>query len=229
MAHQAECKFYILMDGNVGASRLGELGMHRFLILWVKSYLPQPALARVMEPWKHYVPVTVASLEETVAWYQSHDADAQQIADAAHALVAPLLARASLEAQLAQTVRGLPPPLPCSDFWKQLRWFWEFKRTAVYVLVDPAGEVEAFTPLLNRGFRNRWNLKDRHVHPPGMQAFVRRNPGILTDPSKWWGNGDLVCNRAMPWANTMLPEYHALISAATKLLNQPQHPEAATG
>jgi hypothetical protein len=58
LSRQTLWKYSILVDGNVGASRLGELAELQFLVFWVYSEQPQVGMAWCgLRAWVHYIPV----------------------------------------------------------------------------------------------------------------------------------------------------------------------------
>ena len=226
MREQAAWKFYVLVDGNVGASRLGELAEFQFTVLWVRTSLPQVAHAwRGMRPWRHYVPIKtdLSDLEAQLLWCRQNDKAAHEISLALHALLAPHLTKEGIEAEVAETLAHLPPPLPTSQFCASMWRAWFTRRSAIYVLICPRGHLLSFEPFANQGFRNAWS--SLQFDPPGQAAFLARaqalwpSPArVLTDSSRWWENGALVCN-VLPrgvWGEAMLIELHALLTAAAR-------------
>jgi len=226
MREQAAWKFYVLVDGNVGASRLGELAELQFTVLWVRTTLPQVTHAwRGMRPWKHYVPIKtdLSDLEAQLLWCRQNDKAAHDIALALHALLAPHLTKEGIEAEVAETLAHLPPPVPTSKFCASMWRAWFTRRSAIYVLICPRGHLLSFEPFANEGFRNTWS--GLQFDPPEQAAFLARaqalwpSPArVLTDSSRWWENGALVCN-VLPrgvWGEAMLIELHALLIAAAR-------------
>lgn len=224
MSEQAAWKFYVLVDGNVGASRLGELAELQFVVLWVCTKLPQVGHAwRGLQPWRHYVPVKtdLSDLEAQLLWCRRNDGDARDIAFALHALVAPHLTKEGIEVGAAESIGRLPAPLSTPSFRASMWRAWEVRRSAIYVLICPQGRLLSFEPFANEGFRNKWPTL--HFEPPGRTAFLASARALwpsparaLADCSRWWENGALVCNVLPPgtWGESMLIELHALLIAA---------------
>lgn len=224
MAQQGHWKYYVLIDGNVGASRLGELAQRCFLVLWVRSKLPQVAYANdQLVAWRYFVPVAsnLIDLEEKLLWCREHDDAVRWMAENMRDALSPMLTRASLEASLAHTLHTLPPPMPQDSFRNIMLWLWQKRRSGVYVLLDPDGILLLFRPFANKDFHNDWAeaIPNRVVH-----AFLRRARAlwpndrslIIPDVRRWWTNGCLICNVMPPgiWSESMLPEIHALLVGA---------------
>ena len=218
---QARCKYYVLVDGNVGASRLGELAEQLFVVLWVRSALPQVSHAwKGLEPWAHFVPVRedLGDLEERLLWCRANDAEARRIGQALHELLAPCLTQRGLEEELARVLRRLPPPLSAESFAASLRWLWRARRSAVYVLLSPRGELLEFRPFANAAYENDWPREV--IREDKMALFLQRcralwpgQPAVSLPPRSWWSNGALVCN-VLPrgvWGESMLVEFHCMI------------------
>lgn len=224
MEQQGRWKYYVLVDGNMGASRLGELAQRCFLILWVRSNLPQVCHAyENLIAWKHYVPIAsdLSDLEEQIIWSKDHDQEAQKIAQAMHTLLVPKLSQESLQLMLNASLQMLPAPLSQENFEHALRWLWENKRSGIYVLFDPYGELLMFKPFANENYCNVWaSTIPREIFDELKKTHRRLWPTskgkIIADPRRWWSNGCLVCN-VMPhgiWGESMLPEIHAMLVSA---------------
>ncbi len=87
---------------------------------------------------------------------------------------------------------------------RSLLWVWNNKRCGVYLRVS-MGDVVAWTPFANPGYRNKF----RGARGPPLP------PGAIADPSRWWFNGSTVCN-VVPgppiWGSAQLPELYQIIS-----------------
>ena len=224
MQAQAKCKYYVLVDGNVGASRLGELAELRFVILWVRSWLPQVSHAHsALHPWVHYVPLRgdLSNLEASLLWLRCNDDDAQAMATALHGALRPRLERVAMEEELARTCQQLPGPMESRHFADALRWVWRELRSAVYVLLAPDGQLLEFRPFAHRKYCNAWGAGLR-LESGTLRAFLQKSRSvagperILLDVRRWWANGSLVCN-VMPtgvWGESMLVELHAMLLGA---------------
>ena len=230
---QALWKYYVFVDGNVGASRLGELAEQLFVVLWVRSELPQVSHAwKGLEPWTHFVPVRadLEDLEASLLWCRANDAEARRIAQALHDLLAPCLTQRGLEEELACELKRLPPPLSEERFGDSLRWIWRTRRSAVYVLLSPRGELLEFRPLANAAYENDWPREV--IHEDKVALFLQRcralwpeQPAVSLPPRNWWSNGALVCN-VLPrgvWGESMLVEFHCMIIGSGALLAAPHH------
>lgn len=221
MAEQAKYKFAVLVDGNVGAARLGELAHYEFLVLWVASTLPQVCYAEQLLPWRHYVPVAtdLCDLEAQLHWCQEHDGEAKAMAEAMRELLVPQMSRRALESATRQVVAALPGPLQNNSFCQSVWYAWHTHRNAIYVLIDPQGEILAFQPFANADYRNDGLLRFEQGSPTRFLAHAQRlwprAPSALADHRRWWANGGLVCNvQATPiWGDSMLSEFYLLLSA----------------
>ena len=225
MDQQAHWKFYVLIDGNVGASRLGELSAYRFLILWVRSHLPQVEHASLLQPWEHYIPVEMdlSDLESRIRWCRANDDRAEAIATACHDILAHRLTKSAIEGAVAFKISGLPPPLARAAFEESMWWVWSECRACIYVLLDESGKLVFFRPFADANHTNRWS-GDVRFEPNNLKSFLRkaafleRGRVVMPDPRRWWKNGALVCNIMPPgvWGESMMSELHQIISAAAK-------------
>lgn len=230
MAQQGRCKYYVLVDGNMGASRLGELAQRCFLVLWVRSDLPQVCHASSkLAAWEHFVPIAsdLSDLEEQLLWCRGHDNAARRIAESMRDALSPMLTRESLEANLAHTLSALPPPLPRDSFRNSMLWLWQKRRSGVYVLLGPDGSLLAFRPFANEHFCNDWA---QAMPNEAVRAFLRRaralfpddRAAILPNAERWWSNGCLICNVMPPgvWGESMLLEIRAMLVGAGHYLER---------
>jgi len=228
MRQQEQWKYYVLVDGNMGASRLGELAQRCFVVLWVRTTLPQVSHTRApLIAWEHFVPLAtdLSDLEQMLLWCRHNDDHAQQIAENMRDALSPLLHRTALEASLARTLRYLPPPSSEESLRSIMRWLWDRRRSGIYVLLGSHGKVLMFRPFANQDFRNDWDvLRDTSK----IRVFLKRaralwpndRARIIQDSQRWWSNGCLVCN-VMPsgvWGESMMPEIYQLVMEAGKLL-----------
>jgi hypothetical protein len=233
LAAQARWKYYVLVDGNVGASRLGELAELRFVVLWARSRLPQVMHARELQPWVHFVPLSLdlSDLEERLLWCRANDTTARSIAEALHDLVAPRLSQRRLERVLARTLQELPAPLATEAFSAAAWWLWEKRRSGVYVLMKDCGELLEFRPFANAQYTNTWPAEA--IEPAKVTAFLDRcaalwpnHAPVTLPPRRWWSNGALVCN-VLPrnvWGDSMLAELHCMILGSGAALRQSAPP-----
>ena len=230
MGQQAQWKYCVLVDGNVGASRLGELSRYRFVVLWVASTAPQVALATRLRPWMHYVPLRsdLEDLETSLLWLRNHDNAARVLADTLHDCLHPLLQRGHMVTSVRHTIRSLPEPAaPEEDMEAQLRYVWDTCRSAIYVLMDNRGNVILFRPFAHVQFRNTWGALT--FEPAGLQPFLEHaqrlfpsQERIIPDTARWWSNAGLVCNVMPPggWGESLLPELYELLCAAGQRARQ---------
>ena len=222
MRQQAQWRYYVLLDGNVGASRLGELAEFRFTVLMCASALPQVELHSGLVPWVHFVPLRadLADLEERIRWCRANDAAAARIALAlATRLVPCTTSSAATEERLCRRLSALPAVSEEAPEAALLH-VWRRSRAAVYCLVV-GNKVALFAPFANADFRNDWS-EDMTTSPRNLGDFLdlaaaRFGPeDVIQDPSRWWDSGSLVCN-VMPreiWGCAMLPELARLVQRA---------------
>ena len=223
---QAQRGRYMLnLDGNVGASRIGELLWFGVLIL-PDSPLAQAGFVRRLQPWKHYIPVKadLSNLLARVQWMRENDRRVYDIAVQGHEFARDQLSARALRSLLRYTFRGVPRP-NTDAFMHILSHIWTNTRAAVYVLASQE-RVLLFAPFCN----------DRFPQPlPGEPAvdasgvtlapgysweeLFAREPECIRDSTKWWRNAGLVCNVPHPqaWGDSMLPELHHMVCAGLDL------------
>lgn len=218
MSRQNNWKYYVLVDGNVGASRLGELARRCFLLLWVRTSLPQVSYADdSLVAWTHYVPIreNLADLESKLHWARSNDASVRRMAEALRDTLLPTLKQTAIDRGVARTISSLPSPLPPDRFRNAMLWLWNERRSGIYVLMSPRGRVLKFAPFANASYCNDWNLSAELVGPFLVEArrLWPSKERVLEDTSRWWSNGALVCN-VMPrgiWGEAMMSEIYAML------------------
>jgi hypothetical protein len=227
MLQQAAWRYYVCLDGNVGASRVGELAELSFVLLIMETAAPQVALLRLLQPWVHYVPLKpdLSDLEAHLLWLRWHDDRARALARALQERVRPRLERSYMERALAEEIQRLPP---ASGELPELRELWQRRRSGIYVLLSLRDGLLMFSPFCNANFRNDWQLE---FEPSGLEAFLRKAArvsdvrGVLRDTHSWWDNGALLCNvpRRDIWGEAFLPEIYSLLRGCCTLLRDVDH------
>ena len=226
MRQQAQWRYYVLLDGNVGASRLGELAQFRFTVMMCASALPQVELHSGLVPWVHFVPLRadLADVEERIWWCRANDAEAARIALALAARLVPCTTSWAMEERLCRRISALPAASEATPEAALLH-VWQRCRAAVYCLVV-GNRLALFAPFANAEFRNDWS-GDMVTSPRNLREFLVTAAArfwpedVLQDPSRWWDNGSLICN-VMPreiWGCAMLPELARLVHRAAAALD----------
>ena len=226
MQQQGKWKYYIYLDGNVGASRLGELALMNFLVLMPPSTKPQVDHYTLLCEWIHFIPIRLdfEDLYEKLLWCQKNDEKAKQIADNFTGLLLPRLTKDNIEDRMQSIISSLPNTT--KDIEADFLIMWETYRASIYCL-SVNNEIVIFRPFANLNYTNNWGgiLKIR-LEPPSLERFLEvaeqrfgKNE-IIKCVDNWWDNGGLICN-VMPcrgWGSGMLPELALLIAMAVHKL-----------
>jgi len=218
-AQQANYKYAIYLDGNVGAGRLGALLGLGFVVLAPASEKPAAFMRMHLKPMQHFVPLRedLDDLRPTLHWLRGNDAAARRISWNARKLHHQWCTRAAIEREMRWLVASLPPPEEAS-FLATLRHLWSQARAAVYVLVDDERRLRVFAPFANRAYENDWpEPKTEAGNVAAFLARVERLTGerVTLPWRRWWRNGGLVCN-VLPddvWSESMLPELRLLLES----------------
>ena len=222
MDEQAQYRYALLLDGNAGASRVGELLKRGFVILAPPSDLPQVAIRRKMQAGVHYLQVRrdLADVGAVLQWCRTHDAEAQQISARARELWEHTCTRADMLMTMADAWNALSPPrVDGTATRRALQDVYAHSRSAVYVLTDDVGRVRIFAPFANSDFAG--SAQRFHFDEPSLQQFLRNcaarfgHEHVLRDTSRWWTNGPIVCNvvPANVWGESMLDVLRDMIYA----------------
>jgi hypothetical protein len=224
MAEQVKRGRWLLnLDGNVGASRIGEL-------LWYGAlFLPdsnRPAVQMGLVAYKHYVPVAadLSNLVEQLGWARAHDEEVYNIAVTGHKFARHELSEFMISRQLRRKVLTLPPASDAA-FMAGLCHFWTRVRSGIYVLARRApAEILIFAPFCNDSFPD--GLPPHEPAPPvqdirmaegyTMAELMRRESGAIPDVRRWWRNAGLVCTTPHPqeWGDSMIPELFDMFATA---------------
>ena len=219
MEEQARWKYYVYLDGNVGASRLGELAIFNFLVLMPPSVKPQVDHYKLLIPWVHFIPLQtdLSDLKERIIWCQNNDAQAEQIASNFYTTLIHRMHKQNIESRVSTVISSLPSP--AMSILEDFKIMWEIHRAGIYCLaIDD--ELRIFIPFANPNFRNRWDINEIKFEPSPKEKFLdesQRRFGkekVIPNIKAWWDNGGLICN-VMPkyiWGTGMLVEFHYLLT-----------------
>lgn len=214
LREQQDYQFTIVVDGNVGADRVGTMLGAGFCVLIQRSCLPQCELMQLLVPGKHYIAVSndLSDLEGVLAELRDRPAFAQGIAREGRAFWEANLSTEAMAARCLTSLRALPPPSTAvfdATFSNIVHGTAPLPtaRSAIYILCDmTAGRLLAFCPFVNEQYTNTWH-RDIVVAPGSSRMAIFNERGVLP-PKQWWLNQSLVCNVAAPghWGDAMCPQ-----------------------
>jgi hypothetical protein len=228
MQDQSHWKYYVYLDGNVGASRLGELAEYMFLVLMPKSSLPQVPLRRLLENGVHFVELAedLSDLFSTIKWLQENDSKAKEISRNLYRLLTPRLTKQVMEENLGNLIRHSIQGSTTDDVKSTVFKIFTEMRAAIYFIVDENG-LQTMIPFANENYKNDWKKTNKLTFEDGnISNFLQKAQkvcgyeNILENTESWWSNGSLICN-IMPygvWGESMLPELCCMLDGASKHL-----------
>jgi hypothetical protein len=220
-------RWSILLDGNVGASRLGELATKGFLVFVPVSTTPQVAFYWLMRPRVHYVPVKadLSDLRDLLQFYKENDDAGARIASNLRQLAELHLSRQAIEQATAKVFLSVRSRLGHAAVQRSLWDIWSRCRASIYCLLDGDGRVRAFVPFANKYFQNDWPPAFLRTSPGPLACFLETatlrfgHEDVLEDTKRWWDNGNLICN-VLPscvWGESLIAEARVLMECAGKL------------
>jgi len=205
---QAQYRYAVTVDGNVGANRLGAQLAMRQAVFLPDTDLPQVWFHPLLQPWVHIVPVD-HQLADLPQLLDTPDEVLRRVADAGHDL---WVSRLDPLRRLSDVLRRLPPTSE-SQRERTEHYLWHAAGRFVRGHVDLRSGCVTLTPLVNRDWRNDWG-EVRFSRGLSLSGAVRER-GALTDPSRWWSNWGVLCSVPQSeWGASQLPLYQAALERA---------------
>lgn len=132
---------------------------------------------------------------------------------------------AQVEECLDSKAHRMLSPSSCFDATRNtFEYLYHHMRCGIFVKIHQ-GRLAIFAPFVNPDYRNTWSqhLKFKEGSLDDYQVYKERVTGkrenVIRDTSKWWLNGNIVCNVPSPqvWGDSFLHPLHDMLIQTCKL------------